>query len=57
MKRFVHFITSADCLTGYPTTINFNLLSGLQRRPIAHTCAPSLEVPTTYESYAEVASE
>jgi hypothetical protein len=57
IERFLHFITGADCLTGRPIQVIFNSLSGLQRRPISHTCGPTLEVPTTYESYADVASE
>ena len=57
IERSLHFITGADCLTGHPIKVIFNSLSGLQRRPISHTCGPTLEVPTTYESYADVASE
>ena len=59
IERFLHFITGADCLTGNPikVIIIFNSLAGLQRRPISHICGPTLEVPTTYASFADVASE
>lgn len=37
--------------------ITFTSLSGLQRRPIVHTCGPTLEIPTTYESFTDLAEE
>lgn len=38
LERFLHFITGSDCLTGNPIQVTFTSLSGLQRRPISHTC-------------------
>ena len=42
LERFLHFITGTDCLTGNPIQITFTSLSGLQRRPISHTCGSTL---------------
>lgn len=57
IERFLHFITGSDCITCTSIEVTFSNLSGLQRRPIAHTCGPCLEIPTTYESYGDLASE
>lgn len=35
----------------------FSTLEGLQRRPVARTCVPLLELPTTYESYPALVEE
>jgi hypothetical protein len=40
--------------SSYPSYIQLTLWTSA---PISHTCGPKLEVPTTYESYADVASE
>ena len=57
LERFLHFISGSDCITCDSIEVTFTALSGLQRRPIAHTCGPTLEVPTTYESFGELAAE
>ncbi len=57
LERFLHFISGSDCLACDSIEITFNALSGLQRRPIAHTCGPRLEIATTYESFGDLASE
>ena len=38
-------------------TVAFNSLDGADRSPIARTCGPVLEVPTTYQSYNELSEE
>ena len=38
-------------------TVSFNSLDGAHHSPIACTCGPVLEVPTTYQSYNELAEE
>ena len=38
-------------------TISFTNSEGLPRRPIAHTCSYTLEVPSTYASLCEVREE
>lgn len=37
--------------------IVFTRLEGLERRPIAHTCTYTLEIPTTYQSFPEFREE
>ena len=37
--------------------VGFTSLTGMQRRPIAHTCSNILEVPTTYNSFQEFRRE
>ena len=38
-------------------TMSFNNLSGLGRRPIAHTCDCLLELPVSYISYLDFTAE
>ena len=37
--------------------VTFVNVDGLSRRPIAHTCTPSLELPSTYQSFNELSEE
>ena len=53
-QKFLRFVTGSSVAVCPKIDITFNALSGLARRPIAHTCAP-LEVPTSYSTYVEVA--
>ena len=64
LKNFLRFCTGSDLLvcdmdnkTPKSIEISFNSLSGLQRRPVAHTCGRVLDIPTTYENYPEFRSE
>ena len=57
LAKFLHFCTGSDVITCDSMTITFSTLSGLERRPIAHTCAPLIELPSTYESYLALAEE
>ena len=38
-------------------SVRFVNLRGAGRRPIAHTCGPNLELPTTYNAYREFRAE
>ena len=57
LERFLHYVSGSDSLTCDSIEITFTSLSGLQRRPIVHTCGPTLEIPTTYESFTDLAEE
>ena len=57
LDRFLHFITGSDVLTCDSIEIIFTTLDGFQRRPIVHTCTPSLELPTTYECFTDLSEE
>ena len=54
VRRFV--TSSAVCSTN-AIQVTFNMLTGLARRPITHTCSYTLEIPATYQSYQEYASD
>ena len=51
------FITGADAICVSHINADFTKLEGLGRRPIAHTCSCVLELPSTYDSYAEFRAE
>lgn len=57
VKRFLRFVTASPVLTGENISISFNALSGIARRPIAHTCANILELSYTYSTYLEFVEE
>lgn len=57
LKAFLQFTTGSDVIAVTEITVSFNSLDGSHRSPIAHTCGPVLEVPTTYQSYNELAEE
>ena len=57
LSKFLHFCTGSDIITCDYITITFNSLSGLERRPVARTCVPLIELPSTYESYLALAEE
>ena len=57
LRHFMRFVTgSCVCITP-EIRIAFNSLSGLARRPLAHTCDCSLELPTTYSNYDDFRGE
>ena len=57
LAKFLHFCTGSDVITCDNIEVSFNSLEGLQRRPVARTCVPLLELPTTYESYPALVEE
>lgn len=57
ISNFLRFVTGSDILTCTSIKVTFNTLEGLMRRPVAHTCGPTLELPTTYQSYNELVEE
>ena len=57
VRRFLRFVTGSAVLTSKSITVTFNNLSGMQRRPIAHTCDCVLELSTSYTSYPEFEHE
>ena len=57
VRRFIRFTTGSSALLAEHITITFNATSGLARRPIAHTCGCTLELPSSYISYPEFESE
>ena len=57
LTKFLRFKTASDVLVTDRLTITFTNSEGLQRRPIAHTCGYTLEVPTKYASFCELREE
>ena len=57
LLKFLHFCTGSDVITCDSIQITFSMLSGFERRPIARTCVPLIELPSTYESYLALAEE
>lgn len=55
--RFVRFCTGADLICTDNIQVEFSLLQGFQRRPVAHTCAGLLQIPEEYTSYPDFRNE
>jgi len=47
------FTTGADVICVTNINVEFTKLERLARRSIAHTCGCVLEIPSTYDSYAD----
>ena len=56
-RNFLCFVTGSSVCSSTGITITFNSLSGLGRRPIAHTCDYVLELPSTYMNYDDFYNE
>ncbi len=50
---FLRFVTGASACIVPKIKVEFNALSGLGRRPMAHTCSSTLELPTAYKNYED----
>ena len=57
LKCFLMFATGADAICVSTILVGFTKLEGLARRPISHICGCVLELPSTYDSYAEFRTE
>lgn len=60
LATLLRFTTASDVLVTDTLAIsftNFTNKEGLQRRPIAHTCGFTLEVPGTYSNFCELREE
>lgn len=51
IQRLLRFLTGTDILCVEKIEVTFTKLIGIERRPIAHTCGPTLELPCTHLSY------
>ena len=57
LGKLVKFITGSDLLTVPSIDVTFiKYENEFSRRPIAHTCSPSLELPSTY-NFCEIREE
>lgn len=53
----LQFLTASRVLSVSKIDLQFVKMTGLQRRPIAHTCGPMLELAVNYGSYRELRAE
>ena len=51
LKKFMRFCTGSDLLLQDHIDVSFVNVTGIARRPVAHTCSCLLEIPKTYESF------
>lgn len=56
LTQFLQFTTGSDIIVTEQIKVVFTSES-FARRPIAHTCAPMLELPNTYQCYNDLAEE
>ncbi|XP_028412414.1 uncharacterized protein LOC114535234 [Dendronephthya gigantea] len=49
LTRFLQFTTGSDIIVTKQIKVAFVVVQGFARRPVAHTCAPLLELPSTYQ--------
>ena len=57
LHTFLRFITRSFVISVSSITVSFKNLDSLARRPIAHTCSSTLELPTTYKTYLDFEGE
>ena len=57
LKKLLRFLTGSEAVTVDKIEVTFTKLEGFGRRPVAHTCGPLLELPSTYLSYPELRNE
>ena len=57
LGQFLRFITGSSVCMPQKVDVIFNTLTGVARRPIAHTCEPSLELSSTYSTFVEFVRE
>jgi len=50
---FFRFVTGASMYIVTNIKVEFHTLSGLDHRPMAHTCSSTLELPTSYKYYED----
>lgn len=57
ISQFFSFLTGSNVITCESILVTFSMLEGVGRRPIIRTCGPILDLPSTYQSYSELAEE
>ncbi len=53
LRSFLRFVSGSSVCLSKRIAVDFNSLSGLGRRPIAHTCDCLLELPVSYTTYLD----
>ena len=57
LTTFLRFFSGSDLMLFDSWQVNFTNIEGCARRPIAHTCSNTLELPSTYLSFPELREE
>lgn len=57
LQQFLRFTTGSNVLVASSLHLEFNRLSDLGRRPIAHTCDSMLELPVLYSNFHDFYQE
>ena len=57
LTKFLRFCTGATIICIEKIVVDFSNLEGLERRPIAHICGATLELPTAYSSFPQFREE
>lgn len=57
LSTFLRFVTGSSVCMPKKIQVLFNTITGIARRPICHTCEPSLELSSTYSSFVEFVRE
>ena len=57
LGSLLQFLTGSNIIICDTITVSFTKLDGTARRPIVHTCGPTLELPSTYQYCGELAEE
>ena len=57
LRAFMRFVTGASVCLDQTIKVTFNSAEGLSKHPRSHCCDSSLELPSTYATYPEFASD
>lgn len=57
LPNFLRFVTGSSVPIGKPIVVEFNNMTGLSRRPIAHTCGCVLKLSVAYSTSLEFTHE
>lgn len=57
LRLFMRFITGSSVMLNTGIRVIFNGSTGAARLPIAHTCSPAIELPSTYATYPDFAHD
>lgn len=57
LAGFLQFVTGSNIITVNEIKVTFNTSAGHERSIVSHTCAPVLELPSTFQTYNELSEQ
>lgn len=57
VTKFFQFVTGSNLVLVSSTEVAFTAISGVEKRPIAHTCVSRIDISTEYESLSAFSKE